>query len=290
MKQLLMFAILAITVSLAPSVFAAQPYIAVAPDISSESISQAWFFSDYDGIHDSLHWIGSVLSSAGASSGSTPNNVVYQIGSLVQTNEDLDARAEVWNPSGTLHTCNSWVGGCPELASDIDLNDYVYSTMYWNGADTVVTFYWDSKPVSGVTTSYSGTYTPNRTYDSSIDFLVGKNTAPAYDLHYLQVGMESDDEVTSTSLDQKDIGWTENVGGVTYGKNKAFRTIEHPAHSTHSVYIAYPNPSYMAVGGLEYDNASGDYIKKIGSSVIDGAIEYSMNSSDDLARNVLVWD
>lgn len=144
-------------------------------------------------------------------------------------------------------------------------------------------------PNSGATYSVSGDYTPDAS-DQSKNFLVGRNTAPAYDVWYLQVGIESDATASNVSLDQYDIGWVENVGGLTYGANKQFRSLEFPAHASYTPYIYYINPAYLGIGGAAYTNLAADYIKKTGSSVPDGRIEYSVNAADDMARGILVWD
>lgn len=291
MKNIFVLLAIAAVASLTPSAFATtgNDYIGVAPDVSVETISQAWFYGDYDGVHDNNDWLGHVLSTAGGDNGAATTDIGYQIGAVVWTNQTMHGRAEVWGTSGTIHSCDDWMSGCPTLQSDVDDNDYVYSTMYWNGANTQVTFYWDSEPNVGSTYSVWGTYSPGGG-DSSTEFLLGRDTGPTYDEWHLQVGLESDDPASSISLDQYDIGWVENAGGVTYGKDKAFRSLERSGASTHWPTLVYVNPGYMFIGSNSYNDASGDYIKKSGSSVADGRIEWSSDASDDMAAAVLVWD
>ncbi|MEX0862276.1 hypothetical protein [Nitrosopumilus sp.] len=274
--------------------FAAQPYVGASPNISVETASQGFFFADYDGIHDSTYWMGAVLSMEGADDSDVDSGITYQIGSYVETNQNLEGHAEVHTATSVLWDCNTGVNTCPQLQSDVDDNDHVYATQYWNGARDEVTFYWDSKPNTGSTYSVwsDPPYSPGGS-DSSENFLVGRDTATlAQDLWYYHIGIEASGETSTAGLDLYDAGWVENVGGLTYAKDKEFRTLEEQSVNSNDwePRIGYDGSVILVVGGLNYDDLSGDYIKKAGSSVPDGRIEFSIDSDDDLLQGTEIWD
>jgi hypothetical protein len=259
-------AIIAIaSVGISP-VFASNPYMGAYPHFTSETAKQFWFYTDFNGVHSASQIMHSLQSAAGAASGSR-NGFVYQQAASVQTNENVDAQAQIYDGNLLTWQCSDLAAGCPELNSDVDNINYVYQTMYWDNARDNITFVYQTNRAGGTDTD-TFVY-PQEIGDNSDNFLVGTQL---YDttkrIKYYQFGVEASDEPSDLDTFQYDAGWVEIVGGTTFASSKnGYHTGYAPTSNTHHTWITVDGTTPIKIGAEDYSGGNANYEKKAGSSL-----------------------
>jgi hypothetical protein len=273
--------------------FAVQPYVASYPDFSKVESSQAFMANNFSGttVSGLDSWIASLISTAGRDSSGNLSGYIYQMASMLKTDGNLQGLAQVWDGSTKKFDCaTSWTNGCPTFGS-LSSNNYFYQTLYWDGAKTKVTYYWEAHSNSGSVTAKTGDYT-RPSADTSRNFFAGTETISSKKYKFLQMGVESQSISDSWQVYEFDGGFVQvgTGGGVKYVKNyNGYHTTYKNTDNTNHSLITYKGSTPYAIGAELY-SANADYELKSGSTMLAGNVKWYYDASLPITVGRHLWD
>lgn len=262
--SLALFAVIAAT----PHAFAANPYYGgYAKTATIEQSSQIWGYTDFQSSSAPAYYTGGVISTSGVFTNGTSSRIMYQDPITLNPSLSVTGDPQVWILGGTSP---SWQSSTPlgTHGSGLSNVDYVYTTFYWNGARTQVTFYYEPHYNDGTSGSSVVTYSKSSVpSDKSDNFGVGYKDfisgSTTYRVKYLQFGAESGDVASGWNIKQYSMGYVKTSGSLV--NLSSINSFTSPYISTDALnhsWIMYKltgsTLSLNAIGKAQY-NVNADY-------------------------------
>jgi hypothetical protein len=262
-------ALVAMTVT--PHAFATNPYYGGYAATAADKASQVFGNTSFQGSSAPSYYTGSVFSTSGVDSTGASTGITYQSPTTLNTNLSVTGDPQVWLWGATSPSWQSTSGSLGTIGSGSRNINNVYSTFYWNGARSQISFQYQPNYNDGTSNLYTVTYS-KLTGDNSANFGAGYKdfSSGTYRVKLLQFGVESGDISTGWNIKQYAMGYVSTTNGVT--NLSAINSYTGPWINTdnfnHS-WIVYQQSgssvSLRAVGFAQY-NVNGDY------HIVDSAV------------------